>query len=64
MPPAQPIAHTYEPTDFAMTHCIRCVRGWTRTIDHGTTIIFCRLDREPVLADMISCDRYEPREED
>jgi hypothetical protein len=62
MPPTQPIAHTYEPTDFAMTHCIRCARGRTHTIENGTTIIFCRLDREPVLVAMISCDRYEPVE--
>jgi hypothetical protein len=43
---------------------MRCVSGRTRISSHVTKTIFCLLDQEPVLADMISCDRYEPTEKD
>jgi hypothetical protein len=50
------------PTGFAASHCQNCAMGWTRTGQDGALTI-CLLDREPVLSEMTSCDRYEPREE-
>jgi hypothetical protein len=50
-------------SDFAVTHCMRCAAGWTRTISNGTKAVFCLLDREPVLTNMVSCDRFELRED-
>jgi hypothetical protein len=47
------------PTGFAATHCRQCDLGWTRTGKEGGVRTVCLLDREPVLADMTSCDRYE-----
>ena len=36
--------------------------GWTRTGAEGGKLTVCLLDREPVLADMTGCDRFELRE--
>jgi hypothetical protein len=47
---------------YVMTHCTTCAAGWTRKADHGETVIFCLLDREPVWPEMAECDRYESRE--
>ena len=47
---------------FAVTHCQNCAAGWTRKGTEGGTLTVCLLDREPVLADMIACDRFEPKE--
>ena len=58
-----PLAWQAEPTDFAVTHCMRCEAGWTRSGADGAKVIICLLDREPVLTNMTDCDRYEPREE-
>jgi hypothetical protein len=58
-----PLAWRAEPTDFATTHCSQCQAGWTRTGVDGAKIIVCLLDREPVLATMTDCDRFEPKEE-
>lgn len=49
------------PTGYAQTHCRQCAAGWTRIGIKGGTLTVCLLDREPVLADMTSCDRYELR---
>ena len=57
-----PLAWQAPPTDFAMTHCMQCAAGFTRCgID--AKVIVCLLDREPVLPNMISCDRFELKEE-
>lgn len=63
MNPIQPIARAMEPSDFAVTHCMRCRAGWTRTIQTGAKAVFCLLDLAPVPANMTSCDRYDLREE-
>jgi hypothetical protein len=36
--------------------------GWTRTGKEGGVLTICLLDREQVLANMVDCDRYEPKE--
>jgi hypothetical protein len=51
-----------KPTGFAASHCRRCDAGWTRTGAEGGELTTCLLDREPVLADMTGCDRFEPKE--
>jgi hypothetical protein len=53
----------HKPTDYAASHCKKCVAGWTRTGKEGGELTICLLDREPVLADMTNCDRYEAKEE-
>ena len=50
------------PQGFAATHCIRCSMGWTRVGTSGA-ITVCLLDRQPVLAGMTNCDRFEPNKE-
>ncbi len=49
------------PTGYAASNCRQCEAGWTRVGKEGGVITVCLLDREPVLADMVSCDRYEPK---
>ncbi len=49
------------PTGYAASHCLKCKAGWTRTGKEGGALTVCLLDREPVLADMTDCDRYQPR---
>jgi hypothetical protein len=61
---AVPLAHHYEPTDYAMTHCRRCHAGWTRSFANGTKIVKCFLDQELVPRDMTHCDRYDLKEEE
>lgn len=51
-----------KPSGFAEKHCMNCAAGWTRTGKDGGLLIVCLLDREPVIADMIACDRYESQE--
>jgi hypothetical protein len=51
------------PIDFAETHCTNCAAGWTRKGKNGCLTV-CLLNREPVLAGMTDCDRYEPREKE
>ena len=50
------------PTGFAASHCRQCEAGWTRTGKEGGVLTVCLLDREPVLADMTNCDRYEVKD--
>ncbi len=50
------------PTGYAASHCRQCAAGWTRTGKEGGVLTICLLDREPVLADMVNCDRYELKE--
>ncbi len=59
-----PLAWQAEPTNFALTHCMKCEGGWTRRGANGVKIIVCLLDQEPVLPNMTGCDRYLQREED
>ncbi len=61
MKPSKPIWNV--PAGYAATHCRNCAAGWTRTGTEGGVLTVCLLDREPVLADMTSCDRFEPKEE-
>jgi hypothetical protein len=49
------------PTGYAASHCRNCDLGWTRTGKGGGAVTICLLNREPVLADMTSCDRYEQK---
>jgi hypothetical protein len=63
MSQGQPIARRMLVSDFAMTHCRRCVAGWTRTIESGALAVVCLLDREPVPPNLTSCNRYELRED-
>ena len=51
-----------KPTGYAASHCMNCKAGWTRTGAAGAVITVCLLDREPVLADMTDCDRFEPKD--
>jgi hypothetical protein len=50
------------PDSFAAEFCTRCKAGWTRRAKKGALTV-CLLDREPVLAGMTSCDRFEPRQQ-
>jgi hypothetical protein len=50
------------PTGYAATNCRTCEYGWTRTGKEGGMVTVCLLDREPVLADMTGCDRFEVKE--
>lgn len=50
------------PTGYAASHCRNCAAGWTRTGKEGGVLTVCLLDREPVLADMTHCDRFERKE--
>jgi len=43
---------------------MRCKAGWTRTGKDDTALTVCLLDREPIMADMMDCDRFEPRDDD
>jgi hypothetical protein len=49
-------------SDFAASHCRKCEYGWTRTGAEGGELTVCLLDREPVLADMTGCDKFEEKE--
>ncbi len=53
--------HGQTPTGYAVSHCRNCEMGWTRTGTEGGVLTICLLDREPVLANMVDCDRYEPK---
>jgi len=44
---------------YVTTHCKICKAGWTRTDAKGGMVTVCMLDREPVWADMVDCDRFE-----
>ena len=49
------------PTGYAASHCRNCDLGWTRIGTEGGVRTICLLDREPVLSEMVDCDRYEPK---
>ncbi|HEY8126598.1 MAG TPA: hypothetical protein VIF88_14395 [Methylocystis sp.] len=53
-----------KPTGFSGDHCPNCAMGWTRTRAEGDVLTVCLLDREPVLAEMTDCDRYEAKEQE
>jgi len=61
-PPQEPKIFWRTPSGYAASHCMQCKAGWTRTGTEGAVITVCLLDREPVLADMTNCDRFEPRD--
>ncbi len=50
-------------TGYAASHCRTCAAGWTRIGKEGGVLTVCLLDREPVLADMTGCDRFEAKEQ-
>lgn len=50
------------PTGFGKTHCMNCKAGWTRYGEDDQALTVCLLDREPILAGMTDCDRYESRD--
>lgn len=52
-----------EPSAFAHSHCMKCEAGWTRRSKDGTYLVVCLLDRDPVLPETVSCDRFESREQ-
>ena len=54
--------HGQTPTGYAVSHCRNCEMGWTRTGTEGGVLTICLLDREPVLANMVDCDQFDPRE--
>jgi hypothetical protein len=58
-----PLAWSSEATEYPTTHCKRCLAGWSRLAPDGSGVVVCLLDREPVLPNMIFCDRFEAREE-
>lgn len=47
------------PKGYAASHCMNCKAGWVRTGPENALLIVCLLDREPVLADMTNCNRFE-----
>ena len=49
------------PQGFAQSHCMNCALSWTRGGKDGGDLVICLLDREPVLDDMVRCDRYEAK---
>jgi len=49
------------PSGYAASHCRNCESGWTRTGTEGGEVTVCLIDRQPVLANMIKCDRFERR---
>ena len=51
-------------TEYVRKHCMTCAAGWTRIREDGEAVIFCLLDREPVMMSMTSCDRYEARRQE
>jgi hypothetical protein len=56
---------SYEtPTGYVASHCMRCEAGWVRTGKEGGKLTVCLVDREPVLADMTDCNKFEARELD
>ena len=51
-----------QPSPFAESHCMTCAAGWVRRNKSGGYLVVCLLDRDPVLPEMIQCDRFEARE--
>ena len=50
---------------FVVSHCQKsCAAGWTRTAKDGGVLTVCLLNRELVWSEMVSCNRYEPRNPD
>ena len=50
------------PTGYVASHCTQCKAGWVRTGKEGGKLTVCLVDREPVLADMTDCNKFQPRE--
>lgn len=44
---------------FAKTHCAICAAGWVRIGQEGAEVIVCLLDREPVKAGLMGCNKFE-----
>jgi hypothetical protein len=61
--PQQPQIIWRKQTGYAASHCLQCKAGWTRTGPSEGVLTVCLLDREPVLADMTDCNRFEPLHE-
>ena len=54
--------HAPAPCDFRETHCMKCQGGFVRTTTKGATVMMCLVDREPVLANIASCNKFKPNE--
>jgi hypothetical protein len=50
------------PSDYCATHCTKCQAGFVRTTTKGATVVMCLVDREQVLANIASCNKYKPNE--
>ncbi len=50
------------PTGFRKTHCMNCQGGLVRTTTKGATIVWCLVDREPILEDIASCNKFKQNE--
>ena len=44
---------------YVQTHCSMCKGGWTRRNETGLAIVFCLLERQQVLDDMTSCEKFD-----
>lgn len=51
-----------QPNGFSATHCMNCQAGFVRKTTKGTTVLMCLVDREPVLANIASCNKYKPND--
>ncbi len=54
--------HSPAPSNFCATHCMKCQGGFVRTTTKGATVMMCLVDREPVLANIASCNKFKPIE--
>ncbi len=44
---------------FSETHCKNCQAGFMRTTSEGKTYLMCLIDREPVLRNLTTCNKYK-----
>ena len=54
--------HSPPAGNFRETHCMKCQAGFVRTTSMGATVVMCLVDREPVLVNIASCNKYKPDE--
>ncbi len=50
-----------EPTAFMLSHCNHCAFSRRLTLKGGQIARLCGLDNNPILPDIVGCDRYQPR---
>jgi hypothetical protein len=51
-----------KPEGYAATHCRNCKGGWVREGKEGELVV-CKLDGEPVLAEMTKCSEFDRKDE-